>query len=175
MLKYATQWVVTPENLEQKTREMINGVVYYTAAAQRPPKQVKFDFYYMHAVNCSIFYPTFNKLEWLSTENKVRLMQWKGWLDFALYASRRSPELLLEEISTYVPAKLEKGEGEWPGIFERLAELMDDGHSAKLGFVSYHSPVTLEIFWGASSWIMSSELVRELGPKDSLKHVLTLE
>ena len=133
MIKYATQWVVTPESLEQKTAEMINSVIYYTAAAQRPPKQVKFDFYYMHCTNCSIFFPTFNNQSWLSTANKVRLLQWKGYLDLAMYASRRSPPLLLEEVSMYVPAKMEKGEGEWPGIFERLWEFKDDGHAIKLG------------------------------------------
>jgi hypothetical protein len=41
MLKYTSQWVVTPENLEQKTVEMINSCIYYTAAAQNPPKQVR--------------------------------------------------------------------------------------------------------------------------------------
>jgi len=50
-----------------------------------------------------------------------------------MYASRRSPELLLEEVTTYVPSKMEKGDGEWPGIFERLGEFRDDGHAAKLG------------------------------------------
>ena len=40
MIKYATQWTVTPENLEQKTVEMINSDIYFTAAAQHPPKQV---------------------------------------------------------------------------------------------------------------------------------------
>jgi hypothetical protein len=46
-IHYASQWTVTPENLEYKTVEMINGAIYFTAAAQHPPKQVKFDFYYM--------------------------------------------------------------------------------------------------------------------------------
>ena len=40
MLKYTSQWIVTPENLEQKTVEMINSTIYFTAAAQHPPKQV---------------------------------------------------------------------------------------------------------------------------------------
>jgi hypothetical protein len=40
MIKYATQWTVSPENLEQKTVEMINSSIYFTAAAQHPPKQV---------------------------------------------------------------------------------------------------------------------------------------
>lgn len=133
MIKYATQWVVTPENLEEKTVEMINASMYFTAAAQHPPKQVKFDFYYMHCTNSSIFFPTFNKLSFLSVEDKVRLLQFKGYLDLAMYASRRSPPLLLDEISTYVPAKSGKGESEWPGIFERLWQYNDDGHAVKFG------------------------------------------
>ncbi|KAF4630723.1 hypothetical protein G7Y89_g7417 [Cudoniella acicularis] len=133
MLKYATQWVVTPLNLEEKTAEMISTSIYFTAAAQHPPKQVKIDFYYMHCTNASIFFPTFNKLTFLPVEAKVRLLQLKGYLDLAMYPSRRSPPLLLEEISSYVPAKLENGEADWPGIFNRLWNFEDDGHAVKLG------------------------------------------
>ncbi|KAE9364545.1 hypothetical protein N431DRAFT_447716 [Stipitochalara longipes BDJ] len=131
MLKYTSQWIVTPENIEQKTEEMINSVVYYTAAAQNPPKQVKIDFYYMHCVNSSIFFPTFNAQSWLSTANKVRLLQWKGYLDLAMYASRRSPRLLTSEITDYTPAKPK--EADWNGIFTRLWNYKDDGHAIKLG------------------------------------------
>jgi len=150
MLKYTSQWNVTPENLEQKTAEMINSCIYYTAAAQNPPKQVhtpilpqkkytslltniqvKIDFYYMHCVNSSIFFPTFNAQSWLSTANKVRLLQWKGYLDLAMYASRRSPPLLLSEITDYTPAKPK--EADWNGIFARLWNFEDDGHAVKLG------------------------------------------
>ena len=87
----------------------------------------------MHCANCSIFFPTFNAQSWLSTASKVRLLQWKGYVDLAMYASRRSPALLLEEITTYVPAKLEAGDAEWNGIFQRLFEYQDDGHAIKLG------------------------------------------
>ncbi|TVY18131.1 Questin oxidase, partial [Lachnellula arida] len=151
MMNYATQWVVTPENLEQKTAEMINSSIYFTAAAQHPPKQVKFDFYFMHCVNSSIFFQTFNELSWISTADKVLLLQWKGYLDLAMYASRRSPPLLLEEISTYVPAKLEKGDGEWPGIFQRLWELKDDGHAIKLGRAVRNGELTAEKY-GDVEW-----------------------
>ncbi|TVY90767.1 Questin oxidase [Lachnellula willkommii] len=151
MMNYATQWVVTPENLEQKTAEMINSSIYFTAAAQHPPKQVKFDFYFMHCVNSSIFFQTFNELSWISTADKVRLLQWKGYLDLAMYASRRSPPLLLEEISTYVPAKLEKGDGEWPGIFQRLWVLKDDGHAIKLGRAVRNGELTAEKY-GDVEW-----------------------
>jgi hypothetical protein len=110
---------------------MINSCIYYTAAAQNPPKQVKIDFYYMHCVNSSIFWPTFNVQSWLSTANKVRLLQWKGYLDLAMYASRRSPALYLNEITNYEPVKPK--EADWDGIFTRLFEYEDDGHAVKLG------------------------------------------
>jgi len=87
----------------------------------------------MHCVNSSIFWPTFNSLSFLTTANKVRLLQWKGYLDLAMYPSRRSPALHLEEIATYVPKKLEAGDAEWKGIFQRLFEFKDDGHAVKLG------------------------------------------
>lgn len=130
MLKYTSQWIVTPENLEQKTAEMINSCIYYTAAAQHPPKQVKIDFYFMHCVNSSIFWPTFNAQSWLSTANKVRLLQLKGYLDLAMYASRRSPPLLIDEITDYVPVKPK--EADWKGVFGRLFNFKDDGHAVKL-------------------------------------------
>lgn len=133
MISYAKQWSVSEEELEAKTAEMINTAIYFTAAAQKPPKQVKFDFYYMHCVNSSIFFPTFNAQSWLSAGNKVRLLKFKAYIDLAMYTSRRSPPLLLEEISTYTPKKLEKGDAEWPGIFQRLFEFSDDGHAVKLG------------------------------------------
>ena len=38
----------------------------------------------------------------------------------------------MEEITGYVPKKLETGEAEWKGIFERLFEFLDDGHAIKL-------------------------------------------
>jgi hypothetical protein len=121
-LKYISQWTVEPHELEWKTAEMINSVIYYTAGAQNPPKQVKFDFYYMHCVNASIFWQTFNNLPWLSIEYKARLLEFKARLDLVMYASRRSPKPLLEEITGYVPKDLEVGGGEWSGIFDRMFE-----------------------------------------------------
>ena len=85
----------------------------------------------MHCVNSSIFFPTFNAQSWLSTANKVRLLQWKGYLDLAMYASRRSPPLLFSEITEYTPAKPK--EADWNGIFTRLWNFEDDGHAVKLG------------------------------------------
>lgn len=154
MIKYASQWTVKPEGLEAKTAEMINAngmcecsldvnynhinffqIVYYTGCAQHPPKQIKFDFYFMHCVNASIFFSAFLAQPWLSTANKVRLLEWKGRLDLAMYASRRSPEPLLKEIVNYKPKQPADGKNEaeaWNKIFERVDNKPDDGHAAKL-------------------------------------------
>ena len=40
MIHHAKQWTVSEDNLNQKTAEMINATVYFTAAAQRPRKEV---------------------------------------------------------------------------------------------------------------------------------------
>lgn len=103
-------------------------IVYFTGCAQNPAKQVKFDFYYMHCVNCSIFYHAFLNQNWISDENKCRLLEWKGRLDLCMYASRRSPPLLSEEISNYKP----KIPSSWDDIFTRARKTEDDGHASKL-------------------------------------------
>jgi hypothetical protein len=132
LISYAKQWSVSADDLEEKTAEMINTSIFFAAAAQKPPKQVKFDFFFIHCVNSSIFWPTFNQQAWLSTENKVRLLKFKGYLDLHTYATHGSPPLLMEEVATYVPKKLEKGDAEWPGVFDRIFEFDDDSHAVKL-------------------------------------------
>jgi hypothetical protein len=129
MIALASQWRVKPEELEQKTAEMINAAVYFAGAAQKPGKQVKFDFYYMHSVNCSIFFSAFVKEPWLKVEDKVRLLEWKGRIDLALYVSRACPELLIDEIKNYQPKNPNDG---WPEIIRRVDPIPDDGHASKL-------------------------------------------
>lgn len=127
MLSYATQYAVRPEDdLGKKTAEMINAAVLYTGAAQHPPKEIKFDFYFMHCVNCSIFHSAFLVQDWLSDTSKRRLLEWKGRNDLVMYASRRAPDMLVDEIKQYKPRK--------PGsdVFARVLEIEDDGHASKL-------------------------------------------
>ena len=82
----------------------------------------------MHSVNSSIFLPTFNAQKWLSAASKLRLLKFKVYTDLALYASRHSPALLLDEVANYTPTK---DEG-WSGVWTRLFNLEDDGHAVKL-------------------------------------------
>lgn len=128
MISYASQFTVQPAQLTEKTAEMTNAGIYFTGSAQHPPKQIKFDFYYMHCVNSSIFFSRFVKQPWISEHNKVRLLEWKVRLDLCMYASRRSPKPLLEEITNYKG----KQQSSLDGIIKRVIEHNDDGHAAKL-------------------------------------------
>lgn len=105
----------------------------------------------MHCVNSSIFWSTFNALPYITPEQKARLLEWKGRLDLAMYASRRSPKLYLEEVATYVPKELERGEAEWNGIFGRLFKANDDGHAVKLARAVAHAEKVCGA-WENSEW-----------------------
>ena len=88
------------------------------------------DFFLMHSINCSVFFPTFMAAPWLSAAHKTRLLEWKTRLDLALFVSRACPELRLEEVKGYVPKK--RGEdAEWEGLFKRINRVEDDGHASK--------------------------------------------
>ena len=83
----------------------------------------------LHSITSSIFFPTFNAQQWLSTASKIRLLKLKVYTDLDLYASRQSPTLLVDAVNNYVPLK----DAGWPGVWERLFSLDDDSHAVKLG------------------------------------------
>jgi len=50
-----------------------------------------------------------------------------------MYASRRSPDILLDEIENYKPKQPSSESADpWGGIFERIGRFEDDGHAVKL-------------------------------------------
>ncbi|KAK4615670.1 Baeyer-Villiger oxidase ptaJ [Fulvia fulva] len=128
MIDIAAQVCVKPEELQEKTAEMTNAVAYYTGGAQKADKAVKFDFYYIHCLNSSIFFASFLKQDWLSDANKVRLLEWKIRLDLAMYASRKAPEIRLGDIQNYQPKK----PSGWDAVQDRVCDIDDDGHASKL-------------------------------------------
>lgn len=128
MIDYAAQFHVRTDELEEKTAEMTNAVCLYTAGAQHPPNIVMYDFYFMHCVNASIFFSAFLKQTWLSDANKARLLEWKVRMDLAMFASRRCPDMRLDEIRSYQP----KQPSGWEEIADRVCQFYDDGHAAKL-------------------------------------------
>ena len=143
MIELCSQWRVSPDEIEKKTAEMINGNAWFAGAAQMPPKQVKFDFFYIHCLNCSIFFDSFLKQKWLSDENKCRLLEWKGRFDLALYVSRGSPELRQDEITQYEPKHKDDG---WHEIIKRIDAVEDDGHASKLVRALAHGEVFCKNF-----------------------------
>jgi hypothetical protein len=142
IMKFETQTMVDiiaqyhisrPEELNERTAEMTNAAAYFSGAAQRRDKAVKFDFFYMHCINSSVFFSAFLKQDWLSDANKVRLLEWKVRNDIALYASRGCPDLLLDEIENYKPNKPTSTSADpWHDIIERIKNFEDDGHGSKL-------------------------------------------
>jgi hypothetical protein len=111
----------------------MSQIAYFTGASQRAPHIVKFDFFHMHCVNSSIFFPFFLKSSSLSTAAKIRLLEWKARTDLVLYTSRGAPALDLNEIRNYTPKHpAPAGTDPWPAIIARVCALGDDGHSSKL-------------------------------------------
>jgi hypothetical protein len=102
-------------------------LVYYTSAAQRRDKEVKFDFFFIHCVNSSIFFSKIIQLPFLTQRTKLRLLEWKGRLDLLMYVSRASPNLLLDEVTRYPVTN------DWSALFSRcVTHPADDGHLVKL-------------------------------------------
>lgn len=128
MIDYAAQVTVKPEELERKTAEMINACALFAGGAQRSDKAVKFDFFFIHNINSSIFFSAFLKQDWLTEVNKVRLLEWKIRMDLAQYASAKSPEIRLADIREYKP----KSPSGWDEIMDRVCSFDDDGHASKL-------------------------------------------
>ncbi|KAL8923063.1 MAG: hypothetical protein Q9172_003309 [Xanthocarpia lactea] len=160
MIKYAAQWTVLPSNLEEKTAEMTNAAVYFTGGAQHPPKQIKFDFYYMHCVNSSIFFSSFLKQPYLNPQHKIRLLQFKAYLDLAMYASRRAPQPLLNEITHYHPKHPQQS---WDGIIKRVLEHEDDGHASKLVRALRHGEEICRSYEGDERFRIKGDMWVKLG------------
>ena len=130
LCEIAAKWKVDENDLEEKTAEMINVNAFITGAAQRPDKEVKLDFFFIHCVNASIFYSAINEQGWLPAVDKARLLEWKGRSDLLTYASRLAPKLHPEEITNY---KTQQSCMTWPLLIERANEIThDDGHISKL-------------------------------------------
>lgn len=67
------------------------------------------------------------ELPYLDQKSKLRLLEWKGRMDLAMYVSRNSPKLPLDEVTQY-PAK-----NDWKTVISRsVTHPDDDGHLVKL-------------------------------------------
>ncbi|KAE9364971.1 hypothetical protein N431DRAFT_563028 [Stipitochalara longipes BDJ] len=127
--RLAAQYRVRPSELELRAAEVINCSAYIAGAAQRSNKSPKIDFFHMHNVTSSIFLTVLLQEPWISVENKVRLVEWKGRTDLLWYAASGCPEVHIEEINNY-EAGPSAGMG-WSELYHAINVMHDDGHVAK--------------------------------------------
>ncbi|CAG8225358.1 unnamed protein product [Penicillium salamii] len=126
VVRYCSQWTVPEDQIHKKLVEMINTAIYWTSTAQNPNKELKLDFFFIHATNLSIFFQTFMDLPYLSASEKSRFLEMKGRMDLLIWASRKMPEPQPNDISKY-PIRLG-----WPEVFSKsYLHPSDDGHLAK--------------------------------------------
>lgn len=125
-----SQFRVTPDTLEQKTAEMISFCAFLAGASQRAGCPRKVDFFFMHCVTSSIFLSVLVRQEWIDTDSKVRLVEWKGRLDLAWYTVCGVPELNIEDVAAYQGSP--SGDMSWDALYQVVNEQRDDGHVAKM-------------------------------------------
>ncbi|KAF4980425.1 hypothetical protein FDECE_17886 [Fusarium decemcellulare] len=122
---------VSPEELEERTAEMFHAIILVgSSAAVHPPHHVKFDFFLMHHINSALIYLTFNAQSWISSDDKVRLLEWKIRMDLLQYAARACPRISVDAIRYYAP-KEPSSHGSVRAIGATLISFGDDGHAIK--------------------------------------------
>ncbi|OGM47192.1 hypothetical protein ABOM_003900 [Aspergillus bombycis] len=122
LVQYCHQWTVPDDRISERLAEMVNAAAYLTATAQHPEKEIKFDFYFVHSLNLSIFFKPILDLPYLSTHSKARLLEMKARMDLLIWASRKMPPPRIADVNGY---PIHMG---WPEIFSRsYMHPSDDG------------------------------------------------
>lgn len=131
LARIAAQFRVGTDDLdwERGLVESTSCAAFNAAAAQKKGKAAKIDFFSMHAVTSSIFLSLLVRQSWIPNEHKAKLIEWKGRLDLAWYASSRAPQLDLQLVTSYQPT-LSK-DMSWQTLYEATVKCHDDGHVAK--------------------------------------------
>lgn len=118
-----------PEDLQRKMADMMHTTAYMLGAAQRPGKREAMDFVLLHCVTLAVFYPAILAQDWLSDQDKARLLEATARVDAVMYAGCACPPLYPHRIVDYVPRN--PGDG-WAELVHRSIVYRDEGHSAKL-------------------------------------------
>ncbi|KAF2793674.1 hypothetical protein K505DRAFT_325335 [Melanomma pulvis-pyrius CBS 109.77] len=160
MVRVASRYKAPEDELQQRTAEMINAAVYFTSASQHPPHIPKFDFYYIHSANASLFFTRFQTLSFLAPATRARLLEWKVRFDLAMYASRACPRLDLSSATDYASRQQAAS---WADVFARVCALSDDGHAAKLVRVLAHGEGACAGFEDAGGFVVKGGVWRVLG------------
>ncbi|OJI99511.1 hypothetical protein ASPVEDRAFT_126175 [Aspergillus versicolor CBS 583.65] len=138
LVPYLARYRVTPtdDELYQQTVHMVHTCAYMVGAAQCPGKVAALDFVMLHTLTLSIFYTTFLAQEWISNENKARLLQFKVWGDLVTYAGCGCATLYPDRITGYRPKRPDQG---WKELVHRANIYGDDGHISKVTRALLHA------------------------------------
>ncbi|KUI69022.1 Oxidoreductase AflY [Cytospora mali] len=118
------------DELARRTAEMISTCAYMCGAAQFQGRKTKIDFFWMHAVTSSIFMSVLAQQgDWISLEDRVRLLERKVYTDFAWYVASGSVPLDAAYITEY--SSPESDGWSWDDVFGAVVKEHDDGHAAK--------------------------------------------
>lgn len=79
--------------------------------------------------------------------------------DLAMYASRASPALLLDDIANYQSARNDS----WEGIVARVNRYRDDGHASKLVRALAHGEQVCAKYEDKEGFMIKGDLWRKLG------------
>lgn len=153
ILPYLLEYAAEPDQLKEKSIELVNSSIYVAAAAQKPGKVAMFDFVLIHAANSSIWLPLLVDQDWISHENKARLLELKAWADLTGYTISSCPALYPDRIVHYK----QKKPGDWDSVFQRAAKYNDDGHTAKLVRAAYAAGQLSEEFVGTPGFLLHSD------------------
>jgi hypothetical protein len=120
---HAATWHCPEEKVSEKAHELQQLAIAALAGAVRPEKEVKLDFFLMHAVTSSLFLPVFAGC--LPQDKAVRLLRDKLAVDLTYYVSRGRPAINLDQLLNYKSKKreFEEHENGWFGIWDAVLDL----------------------------------------------------
>ncbi|KAL4865123.1 hypothetical protein BDV12DRAFT_188379 [Aspergillus spectabilis] len=138
MIPYLARYRVTPtsEELDRQTVNMVHTCAYMVGAAQYPGKVEALDFVMLHTLTLSIFYTTFMAQNWITNENKARLLHFKVWGDLVTYAGCGCATLYADRITEYRP---KRPNDDWKELAHRASVYGDDGHISKVTRALLHA------------------------------------
>ncbi|KAH6892174.1 hypothetical protein B0T10DRAFT_483226 [Thelonectria olida] len=133
MVELASRVRVKPDELDEKTAEMLHVSAYVCAAAAfHPPHVPKFDFFMIHQLTAAPFFLTLNKQSWIPTPTKVHLLESKIRMDMLQYLARGCPRLRPESLFAYTPADASQLVSKPEDLLPRIHAIVDDGHTVKV-------------------------------------------
>ncbi|KAJ0290398.1 hypothetical protein COL940_000916 [Colletotrichum noveboracense] len=122
-------------SVQMKDSNKVFDGVLKRAPALKPGKESRWDFFLIHHVNASPIFLCFNSKSWISTENKIRMLEHKIRMDLVQYAARGSPQIRVDAISSYRPKDKDQNKqlvSKPTDLLPRFHHQSDDGHTIKV-------------------------------------------